>query len=682
MPKPLRHLLFPMCCLLAAACAPRSDTVTPPPQPEPAETAAPSADDTASDALLARALGAAEAGTFAATDFPGITTHPAYGWVEYAALRRGIETVTARQAGEFLSRYAGQPVADAFRPQWLATLARRSDWNGFREAWSTDIDDPALRCTELTARAAAGALDAQWDADAQALWRDNGHSLPSQCDAVFARLAQRGRLDAVLRWQRIERAAEEGQAGVMRAAAKGLPAEDAALADRYAAWIGKPDPSAERWPVNERSRRVASHALARLARNSPATAERLLPGIARALHFTEADRGRVLHAVALWTVASYKPESARRLAAVPASAYDDRLHEWRVREAMSRSDWPAALAAIQAMPADQAADSRWRYFHARLLEITGQREQAVTQYRQAAQAAEFHGFLAADRLQQSYALCPQAVDADPAVRRSVLADPGVQRALALRRIDRRGWAEREWKALAKRLTPQQRQHAVALAQGSGWFDRGVFGLVNVASQRHPDELRLYTLRFPLHHDATVRRESERNRLDPAWVAAEIRAESIFDPKARSSADARGLMQILPSTGAGVAKRIGMTWQGGDSLYDSDTNIVLGTAYLRQLMDQYQQKPYRVIAGYNAGPAPLNRWISQRPSMDADFWIETISYKETRDYVARVLAFSVIYDWRLGDRPVAVSDRMLGRIGATRKTFACPAGAAAATAAEG
>ncbi|PZO62593.1 MAG: lytic murein transglycosylase [Pseudoxanthomonas suwonensis] len=677
MPIPLRHLLLPLCCLLASACAPRSDTVAPPPQPEATDASAPSVHDGASDALLARALAAAEAGTFNATAFPGISTHPAYGWVEYAALRRNIDTLTPRQAGEFLSRYAGQPPGETFRSLWLTTLARRGDWTGFREAWPVDSDDPALRCSELTARASVGTVDAQWDADAQALWRDNGRSSPDACNAVFARLAQRGALTPALRWQRIERAAEEGQAGVMRSAANGLPKEEAALAHRYAAWIGKPDATAAQWPVSDRSRLVASHALARLARTSPDAAERLLPGIARALQFSEADRGRVLHAVALWTVASYKPESARRLAAVPASAYDERLHEWRVREAMSRSDWPGALAAIQAMPAEQAADSRWRYFHARLLEIAGQRDQAMPLYRQAAQAAEFHGFLAADRLQQPYALCPQPVDADPAMRRSVLVDAGVQRALALRRIDRRGWAEQEWKALVKRLTPQQRQHAVALAQGSGWFDRGVFGLVNVDGQRHADELRLYALRFPLHHDAVLRREAQRNRLDPAWVAAEIRAESIFDPKARSSADARGLMQILPTTGAEVAKRIGMAWQGGDSLYDSDTNIILGTAYLRQLMDQYQQKPYRVIAGYNAGPAPLNRWIGQRPAMDADFWIETISYKETRDYVARVLAFSVIYDWRLNGDALRLSDRLEGRVDGPRKAFACPADPAAA-----
>ena len=100
--------------------------------------------------------------------------------------------------------------------------------------------------------------------------------------------------------------------------------------------------------------------------------------------------------------------------------------------------------------------------------------------------------------------------------------------------------------------------------------------------------------------------------------------------------------------------------------------MLGTAYLRQLMDGYGSGlPYFTLAGYNAGPAPLSRWKSQRPGMDADFWIETISYKETRDYVARVLAFSVVYDWRLNGDALRLSDRMRGVLDGPRKRFACP-----------
>ena len=78
-----------------------------------------------------------------------------------------------------------------------------------------------------------------------------------------------------------------------------------------------------------------------------------------------------------------------------------------------------------------------------------------------------------------------------------------------------------------------------------------------------------------------------------------------------------------------------------------------------------------IAAYNAGPTPTERWRSQRPDFDPDLWIETISYKETREYVARVLAFSVLYDWRMNGDALRVSDRIAGKVDGQRTRFACP-----------
>ncbi|MEO5628204.1 MAG: transglycosylase SLT domain-containing protein [Thermomonas sp.] len=597
--------------------------------------------------------------------------HPLAGWLEYTALRRDLDTLPTERGSAFLTKYRGQPVAEAFRGEWLGALAKRKDWPALLAYWSDAIDDTGLRCSRLDARVALNRMGVDWTRDVQAIWRSSGRSLPDACDSPLAALARLGGLTSSLRWERFDLAAAEGQSGVIRSIAKGLIGDEAILANRYASYIDAPDASAAQWPKTTRSRLVASAALAKLAKSAPDRAEALLPAVVSALGLNEAERGAVLYQIALWTVASYGDESARRLAAVPASVYDAKLHEWQVREALSRNDWRAALAAIRKMDAEQRSDSRWQYFAARTSELTGDNAGAQILYQQAAQAADFHGFLAADRLQQPYTLCPWAPQVSATEKATVARDPSLVRALQLYALDRKSWAVREWNDALSHSNDAQRRIAVEIAQDNGWFDRGVFGLVNVGGKRYPDETRLYHLRFPLHHDATIRREAARNGLDPAWIAAEIRAESVFDPNARSSADARGLMQVLPGTGASVAAKIGMPWKGGESLYDAETNIVLGSAYLRQLMDKYGGKPYQVMAGYNAGPAPLNRWISQRPTMDPDFWIETISYKETRDYVARVLAFSSVYDWRLNGDAMRLTDRLNGRTQGQRKQFTCP-----------
>jgi soluble lytic murein transglycosylase len=617
-------------------------------------------------AQVSAAIAAAEAGQLDMARYPGLASHPLYGWVEYAGLRRNIDTLSNAQAQAFLTRYRGQAVAEAFRELWLASLSRREDWPAFRAAWSPSTKGLALRCAELNARQATGNSDAQWTSDAQAIWRSTGKPLPNECDAPLAVLAAKGGLPPALRWERIDLAAGEWNAAQMRDAARGLPADELALANDYASFMDAVNDRALGWPKTQRSRWIASQGLARLGKSVPAAAELQLPKYAQALGFSDEDRGRVLYQVALWTVASYEPESARRLAAVPDAAYDEKLHEWHVREALARSDWKAALAAIRRMGDKQRSDSRWTYFEARLLELTGDKAGAQAAYQRAAREPQFHGFLAADRINQPYALCPWIPHDSDTAKAAVARDPALVRAMALYRIDRAGWAQREWDDALSRFDDTQRRLAVEVAQDNGWFDRAVFSLGKM-----PDESRLYELRFPLHHDATIRREAAKNNLDPAWIAAEIRAESVFNPNARSGANAMGLMQVLPGTGMLVARQVGVPWGGAQSLYDPDTNIVLGSAYLRQLLDKYGGQPYFAIAGYNAGPAPLARWQSQRPGMDPDFWIETISYKETREYVARVLAFSTVYDWRLNGNALPLSDRMRGRTGGARKQFTCP-----------
>jgi soluble lytic murein transglycosylase len=284
--------------------------------------------------------------------------------------------------------------------------------------------------------------------------------------------------------------------------------------------------------------------------------------LADALDLRPDERAQVRYQIALWTVASYGADSARRLAAVPDSAYDERLHEWQAREAMARGDWAAAREAIRRMPPAQRDDPRWRYYAARMDEMTGKPDEARKLFTLAAKSPTFHGFLAADRIDAPYALCPWTPEDSAAARAAVAADLGLSRALALYRLSRPDWAVREWSAALAKMDDTRRRLAVEAAQEAGWFDRAVFALGKTPDgQPRPDELRLYTLRFPLHHADAIRREAARSGIDPAWWPRRSAAESVFDPNARSAADARGLMQVVPATGAAIARQLALpaTW---------------------------------------------------------------------------------------------------------------------------
>lgn len=592
--------------------------------------------------------------------------HPLYPWLAYAHLRQQLASTDAATVSAFLQRYAELPVASVLRTDWLQELARRNDGPGLLTFYRPQAD-VTLRCRYLQAQADNGVADAEWIATSRQLWL-TPRSLPDACDPVLARLQALGKIDDALRWQRILAAADVGELGLLRFIARGLPSADSALALDYAAFLAAPDRRALQWPRDARSRSVVRIGMTQLAKRDADAAEALLDALSAPLSLTADDLAQLRYQIALWTVASYAPHAAERLARVPASAYDARLHDWRVREAMARGDEVAALAALAAMPDAQRAQSRWRYFEARLRERSGDKVAATALYRLASGDANFHGWLAADRLDQPYALCPLAVPSDTQVRTRVAAIPGLVRALELFRIDRPGWAEREWRAMVAGLDDVSRVEAVRLARAAGWHDRAVHFL-----GPKPDELRYYRLRFPLPWASLITEQARSQQLDPSWLAAQIRAESAWMPHARSGASAIGLMQLVPATGKSLARRLGIAWRGEQTLLDGARNIRIGSAHLREMLGRYDGLPYLAIAAYNAGATPVSRWRSQRPDLDPDFWIETIPYLETREYVARVLAFSVIYDWRRDKHAAPITERMRGVVGSStpHRDFICP-----------
>ncbi|NLB15106.1 MAG: transglycosylase SLT domain-containing protein [Gammaproteobacteria bacterium] len=594
--------------------------------------------------------------------------HPLAPYLEYAALRRQLEHIDAARIADFAERHADLPITPLLRSQALHALAKRKDWAGFRQLYRGS-SDASLRCADLLSRGTA-TPDSQWLDAGLELWL-HGRSQPALCDEVFARLTSAGRLTPERHLERIELAAAEHNLGLIRFLARALPPPEAALAQSYAAYLEAPTqaPTAN-WPQDARSRNIAVLGLERLARRDPGAAEALLASLQDRLALDDSQRGQVLNQIALWSAASYLPESAERFTKVPAAAWDERLHEWRAREALARGQLSETLSAIAAMPSEQREQARWRYLAARLGEKTRDPD-ARARLAELAREPTYFGFLAADRIGAPHALCPLDIEPDAALQQRLQAWPGFVRAMELHAIGRETWARREWDALKGTLPDDERRAAVALAERAGWHDRGAFTL------NSGEDLRYYRLRFPLPHQRQIERETKKHGLDPAWVAALIRAESAWIADARSHANARGLMQLLPSTAREEARRRGLRYPGDAGLFDPRENLTLGIAHLATMLERHDQQPFLATAAYNAGPTPVARWLEQRPpsSADIDLWIETIPYRETREYVARILAFSVIYDWQFHGRTIPLQQRATGTPEPTakpRNEVGCPA----------
>ncbi len=158
---------------------------------------------------------------------------------------------------------------------------------------------------------------------------------------------------------------------------------------------------------------------------------------------------------------------------------------------------------------------------------------------------------------------------------------------------------------------------------------------------------LYYLYYPYGYKEAVQKYSNQYNLDPLFTLAVIRQESIFDPDAGSYAGAQGLMQIMPATGEGIASQIGISNYNVNMLLDPDTNIRMGTYYLRQQLDNFGQNEFYCVGAYNGGPGRMSGWISERGNMDIDEFIESVSYEQSREYIKIVMGnyyfYQMLYD---------------------------------------
>jgi soluble lytic murein transglycosylase len=226
----------------------------------------------------------------------------------------------------------------------------------------------------------------------------------------------------------------------------------------------------------------------------------------------------------------------------------------------------------------------------------------------------------------------------------------MRRAYELLFLDQINDARKEWLLATAHMDTRQLQLSAVLAHHWGWHDRAIF---TTARSGEFDDM---DLRFPMVYQDQVDVVARRHKLEAAWVYGIMRQESAFMFDARSPAGALGLMQLMPSTASMTAKLLKSPMKNTLELLDVDRNLDLGSAYLRQLADQFNGNQVLATAAYNAGPSRAKGWLA-RGEYPADVWIEIIPFRETREYVKRVLAYTTIFEQRLTDQSTPISQRM-------------------------
>lgn len=148
--------------------------------------------------------------------------------------------------------------------------------------------------------------------------------------------------------------------------------------------------------------------------------------------------------------------------------------------------------------------------------------------------------------------------------------------------------------------------------------------------------------YPIKYSEYVYKYAEEYEVDPLLIFAIIKAESNFNPNVVSSSNAIGLMQLMDTTAEEIARKVDITFTVKSSLYNPDLNIRLGTKYFSDLLKEYNQNKLLALTAYNAGKGNLKRWIEQGIIKEDGSDIENIPYKETNNYVRKIVRDYKIY----------------------------------------
>lgn len=575
---------------------------------------------------------------------PKLKGHVLEPYAAYWQLRSRLDAAAPEIVRAFLAEYKDTFVAERMRADWLKRLGRSQQWDVFGAELPLLIeDDIDITCLALQMRARADATAVR---EARSLWFTEKDT-PDSCAPLFNALAASGQLSVQDVWARVRMALAAGQVGVASRAAAYLPAGQhpnaallSAVSQNPAAHLARPFDAASR-----ASRETTMFAAVRLARSSPQQAAMHWSGME--VKFTEEERGFVWGHIGLQGALRHHPETLVWYA--KAGDMNDYQLEWKARAALRAGDWKTLIAAVDVMVKEHL-DSPWRYWKGRALKALGREAEAMALLKPLSQEYLFYGQLALEELGGKVSAPPPGHTPTAADIQAMSQNPGIRRALAFYALGLRGEAVREWAWTIRDFDDRKLIAAAEVAKRADLPDR-VINTADKTQSVHDFRLRYFA---PYRDVLTV--HAAKQGLDEAWVLGLIRQESRFMADVRSSAGAMGLMQLMPGTAQWVAGRIGLkNWRWGN-VTDVDTNISLGTYYLRHVYDYLDSNPSLATAAYNAGPGRARAW---RPghTMEAAAWAETIPFNETRHYVKLVMANASYYASLLSQQTQSLKTRI-------------------------
>lgn len=553
---------------------------------------------------------------------PGIDGHILQPELHIEVLRQSNNAPPVAEQQRLLVEYSSHHSIQRLRRHWLDLAVAQGDWNQALTLYES-TDGASAQCAYELARAELGR--ARLD-PIQKLFIQGARG--KHCPTLMAMAQERSWISDWAQAERVQKLLAQEQYEQAIALAQSLGPINLARAEQFKLARLNPDRYLQRFPNGRwRSRAIRSE----IARDPEGSAQLIQP-----------DEAELWEWRAVHLILDQSPQTQRALEQLRRPLRTQSLREWEVRWHLRQQNWRQVAERIDQMPASLKSDDTWRYWRAMAAEAMG--EDASSALKSLASRRSFYGLLAADALGIEYPTY-RPVHRDAASVEDLLRRPQIQIAGALFEAGLMSRARSQWRAYWPKLSLAERQAATELAQRWGFASEEVRGAVN---SRQTDSLHMYP-------DA-LRNVMSDKPIDADWLMGLTRTESLFQTDVRSRAGALGLMQLMPATGEQQARRLGLPWSGPGSLTDPALNITLGADYLHRMYQQFEGNALAATAAYNAGPNAVAKWLTD-PALPPAIWIETLPFKETRNYVKKVMYAATVYNQALGSRDRRLSARM-------------------------
>ncbi|BCA96460.1 murein transglycosylase [Legionella antarctica] len=548
------------------------------------------------------------------------------------------QNLPAQPSPDFLNFIKGtSPLSDKLREKWLYELVRVKNWTNFNTYYQPS-DDINLVCYK---QIAAYTLGQETEAlkNSIPLWLA-GNSQPQACDTLFDLLLKSDNFDQGLITQRIALALDERNIQLARYLLKQyeIPRlnqiQTLTTIDQNPVNISKLSPG-------ELSNHFYLYGLKRMVSINMDHALRLWDQPKTKKILTESQKQDFLAHIALYKAMRNHEDALAWFAKVKPQYHNEVLVDWQIRFALKNNDWKHVAELIN--DSNDKDTPCWQYWLARALEEQGKKEQAIAIYEPLAKKRQYYGFLASIRLNK----IPSFENEKPSTNFESLKpyQPFIEQVKALYTSGQSLQASRLLNDFISELPKDEASALVNWVDSElQWHGKSVFLSNNETLNNQ------LSLRFPLAYKDTVRMYAKQYAVAPEFVFAIIRQESGFREDAVSSAGARGLMQIMPFTASVVTKEDKIPYSDHQQLFLFQKNINIGVAYLQQLTKRFSNHPVLVAAAYNAGPKQVVYWLKNHPPKEIDLWVETLPWQETRNYLKNVMAFYVVYQYRLNQKP--------------------------------